>query len=120
MSDDLKNILSNFNNDIEQDKLLEYLNRQLSVQEQHDLEKQLNDDEFMSDALDGLDQLKNKADVPLMVKQLNSGLKKQLDKHKKKRNKLAVIKDSWIYYTAVILLLLAVIAFVVIKMFIKN
>ncbi len=120
MSNDLKNILANLNKDIEQEKLLEYLNRQLPVQEQHELEKQLNDDEFMSDAMDGLEQLHNKADVPLLVKELNSGLKKQLDNNKNKRNRRDVMKDSWIYYTVVVLLLLAVIGFVVIKMFMKE
>ena len=78
MSDDLKKILSNLNNNIEQEKLLEYLNRQLTEEEQHDLEAQMNDDEFMSDALDGLEQMNDKTVVPLIVKELNSGLKKQL------------------------------------------
>lgn len=120
MNKDYKDILSNLNNEIEQEKLLEYLNRKLSEQEQHDLEKQLNDDDFMSDALDGLQQLNNKADVPDLVDQLNSGLKKQLDKNKKNRNRRIIKSDAWIYYTVILLLLLASIAFVVIRMFIQR
>ena len=120
MSDDLKKILSNLNNDIEQEKLLEYLNRQLTEQEQHDLEAQMNDDEFMSDALDGLEQMKDKTAVPLIVKELNSGLRKQLDKNKKKRNRRSAAPDSWVYYTIILLLLLAITAFVIIKMALKN
>lgn len=120
MSDDLKDILSNLNKDIEQEKLLEYLNRKLSVQEQHDLEKQMNDDEFMSDAMDGLQHVNNKADVPIMVQQINSGLKKQLDRHKRNNSKRSLRTDSYIYYAIIFLLLLVVIAFMVIKMFLDN
>ena len=77
MSDELKNILSGLNKDIEQEKLLQYLNRDLSDAEQHELEKQMNDDEFMNDALEGLAQIENKADIPAHVQQLNAGLKIQ-------------------------------------------
>jgi hypothetical protein len=120
MSKDLKDILANLNKDIEQDKLLEYLNRKLSEQEQHDLEKHLNDDEFMSDAWDGLQQLNNQTDVPYLVQQLNTGLKKQLDKNKKNKRRPRLLNESWIYYTIILLLILATITFVVIKMYLKN
>ena len=120
MSKDFKDILANLNKEIEQDKLLEYLNRKLTEQEQHDLEKHLNDDEFMSDAWDGLQQLNSQTDVPFLVRQLNTGLKKQLDKNKKNRKRRRPINDSWIYYTIILLLILATITFVVIKMFMKN
>ncbi len=117
MSDDLKNILSNLNNDIEQDKLLEYLNRQLTERDQHALESQMNDDPFMSDAMDGLQQMSNKDNVPLIVTELNSGLQKQLEKNKSRRKKRTTGPEPSVYYTIIILLVLVVIAFVVIRMF---
>jgi hypothetical protein len=115
MSNELKDILSNLNNEIEQEKLLEYLNRRLSEEEQHLLEKQMNHDEFVSDAMDGLEQIKNTDKVTLAVSQLNAGLKKQLENNKKKRRKPGVVKESWIYYAVILLLLLAVIGYVVIR-----
>lgn len=118
MSDDLKNILSNLNNDIEQDKLLDYLNRQLTEKEQHELEKQMNDDAFMSDAMDGLAALHPKKDVSAIVQELNSGLNRQL--RKKKKKKTFFQQDTTIYYSIVILLMLLVIAFVLVKMFLKK
>lgn len=114
MSNDLKNILSNLNNDIEQEKLLEYLNRNLSAEEQHELESHLNDDPFMSDAMDGLSQMQSPDKVSLMVYQLNKDLKLQLEK-KKKRKKRAITETPWLYYTIILLLLLAVIGYLVIK-----
>ena len=119
MNNDLKNILSNLNKDIEQEKLLEYLNRKLSQEEQHELETQMNSDPFISDAMDGLEQVKNTDKVSKLVTQLNAGLKKQLENNKKRRNKGTLLQDSWIYYTVILLLLLAVIGYVVIKKFVS-
>ncbi len=120
MSDDLKNILSSLNNEIEQEKLLEYLNKQLTEQDQHALESQMNDDAFMSDAMDGLQQLNNSHKVPSIVTELNSGLQKQLDKNKTRRKKRNAGPESSVYYSIIILLVLVVIAFVVIRMFVTN
>ena len=39
MSDELKDILSNLNPGTEQDKLLQYINRKLTDEEKHALEK---------------------------------------------------------------------------------
>ena len=119
MSNELKNILSNLNKDIEQEKLLEYLNRKLSAEEQHLLESQMNQDEFMSDAMDGLEQIKNTDKVAAAVAQLNAGLRKEVEKSKRKRRR-AVMKDSWLYYAVILLLLLAVIGYVVIRQFTKQ
>jgi hypothetical protein len=114
MSNDLKNILSNLNKDIEQEKLLEYLNRTLTTEEQHELESQINDDPFVSDAMDGLSEIDNSEKISLMLYQLNKNLKSQLEK-KKKRKKRAVFETSWIYYTVIFLLIVAVLGYIIIK-----
>jgi hypothetical protein len=115
MSDELKDILSNLNKDIEQDKLLDYLNKNLSYAEAHEVEKQMADDEFMNDAVEGLENFKNKKDLSLLVEQLNADLKKQTAKKKLKKEKRKLKDQSWLYITIVILLLLAIIGYLVIK-----
>jgi hypothetical protein len=80
MSDDLKDILSNLNKDIEQEKLLNYLNNKLPAAEAPEVEKQLADDEFMNDAVDGLEQFKDRKVLGLLVYQLNKELKNQTGK----------------------------------------
>ena len=120
MSDDLKDILSNLNKDIEQDKLLDYLNKQLSAADSHELEKQMADDEFMNDAVEGLEQFKNKKDLSLLVDQLNSDLKKQTEKKKRKKEKRKLKDQPWLYITIVILLLLIIISFVIIKKHLES
>lgn len=115
MSDELKNILSNLNKDIEQEKLLQYLNDHLSDAEQHELEKQMNDDAFMSDAMEGLQEVKNKKAIPSYVQELNADLKKQIHKNKQRRNKKGILPQYWNYISIIVLLALAVIAWFIIK-----
>ena len=115
MSDDLKDILSNLNKDIEQEKLLDYLNKKLSASEAHDMEKQMAGDEFMNDAVEGLEQFKNKQNLSLLVDQLNSDLKKHTAKKKKQKEKRKLKDQPWLYITILILLLLIIIGFVLIK-----
>lgn len=120
MNKDYKDILSNLNNDIEQEKLLEYLNRKLTQQEQYDLKKKLNDDIFLSDAVDGLQELHHQTDVQSIVEKLNHGLKNQLDSNKKNRARRTIKNDSWIYYTVILLLLLAGVAFIILRLFLQK
>ncbi len=115
MSDELKDILSNSNKDIDNQQLMDYLSRQLSGQDIHDLEKMMADDEFVNDAVEGLQQFDNKKDLTAYVQQLNDDLKKQLEKKKARKDKRKLENFPWIHFAVVLLLLLCIIAYVVIK-----
>ncbi|HMK04787.1 MAG TPA: hypothetical protein VK489_11370 [Ferruginibacter sp.] len=115
MSDDLKNILSNLNKEIEQEKLLAYLNKKLSEPEAHEVEKQMADDAFMNDAVEGLENFNNKKNLSLYVEQLNDSLKKQLDKKKKRKEKRKLRDHPQLYFTIILLLILVIISFVLVK-----
>lgn len=117
MKDDLKKILSGLQADVEQEKLLQYLNRTLTEEEQHAIENTLNDDVFSSDAMDGLQQMKNTADIPVLVNNLNKNLKDQLNKHKSIRNKRKPGNQSWLYFSIILIILLAVIGYVLVRKF---
>lgn len=115
MSDELKNILSNLNKDIEQEKLLDYLNKKLSASEAHELEKQMADDAFVNDAVEGLEEFRNKKDLPHYIQQLNSDLKKQLDKKKSRKEKRKLQNQPWLYFSIVLLLVLTVVCFILVR-----
>lgn len=119
MSKDLKDILGNLNKDIEQDKLLDYLNKNLSDAEAHEVEKQMADDEFMNDAMEGLESFKNKSDVSLMVQQLNAELKKRTAKKKARKEKRMLKDQPWLYITIITLLLLIIVSYIVIKKYLN-
>jgi hypothetical protein len=115
MSDDLKNILNNSNKDIDNQKLMDYLSKQLSKQDSHDLEKMMADDEFMNDAVEGLEQFSNVKKLPLSVEQLNRELQKQIAKKKNRKEKRTIKDQPWVYFTIILLLILTIICYVIIK-----
>lgn len=117
MSDNLKDILSNLNKGTDQEKLLAYLQKQLADKEAHDIEQQMSDDPFMNDAVEGLEDFKNKKDLSLYVQQLNKDLKKQTKKKFLKKQKRKLANHPWMFFTIVLLLTLAIIGYVIIKKF---
>jgi hypothetical protein len=115
MNKDLKDILSNLNPGIDQETLLLYLQGKLSEQQKHEVEKQMMDNEFESDAFEGLQSFKDKKDINQLVAQLNRDLKRRTEKKKRARQKMQIHIQPWIIVAIVLVLFLAVIAFVVIR-----
>ena len=115
MSESLKDILSNLNPEIDQETLMLYLQGKLNAEQQHEMEKQMLDNDFNSDAFEGLQHLKNKKDIKQLVEQLNKDLKKRTEKKKRSRQKLQIHIDPWIIISVVLILLLVIIAFVIIS-----
>ena len=120
MSDNLKDILSNLNKEIEQDKLLDYLNKNLSADEAHEVEKQMADDPFMDDAVEGLSEFENKNNLSAYVQLLNLDLQKQLDKKKKRKEKRKLKDKPWVYFAIILLLVLIVVCFIIMKKKLDN
>ena len=120
MDDKLIDILSNSNKDIDNQKLMDYLSGKLSADEKHEVEKQMADSDFMNDALEGLEDVKNKKDLTFFVEQLNADLHKQLEKKKKKKLKRSLKEQPWLYLAIILLLLLSIISFIVIRKYLEN
>lgn len=120
MSDDLLNILSNGNEDIHNQKLLDYLNDALSETEKHEFEKEMVTSDMLNDVVEGLGKFKNKRDVNALVEQLNSNLKKQLQKKKSKKLKREIKNLNWLYFAIAMILIIILIAFIVIKKHIES
>ena len=120
MDDKLFNILSNSNKDIDNQKLMDYLSGKLSAEEKHEIEKQMADSDFVNDAVEGLENVKNKKNLSTFVEQLNSDLHKQLDKKKKRKQKRALKDQPWLYLAIILLLLLTIICFIVIKRHLES
>jgi len=115
MSDELLNILSNSNKDIDNQKLMDYLNDRLSEGEKHEIEKKMVDNEMMNDAIEGLENLKNKKDINVLVEHLNTNLKTQLQNKKLKKQKRQIKDLNWVYLSIILILIIILIGFLVIK-----
>jgi len=115
--DELINILSNSNKDIDNQKLMDYLSGKLSGDEKHELEKQMADSELVNDAVEGLEQFKDTQRINAIVAQVNTGLHSQLEKKKIYRRRRTVNSQQWFYLALILILSLAIIGFVIIKTF---
>ncbi|MFT3933492.1 MAG: hypothetical protein QM726_07760 [Chitinophagaceae bacterium] len=112
MNKDLLNILSNGKSDVEKQQMLDYLAGKLSDEEKNRIEQELESDDFMNDAMEGLEQVKNKKDINLVVDQINRDLHKKLFQKKKKRRKL--LQQRWVYAAVVLILALLISAWLMI------
>ncbi|ANE50319.1 hypothetical protein [Flavisolibacter tropicus] len=120
MKDNLKDILSNLNPDIDQETLLLYLQGKLSAEKQHELEMQMLDSDFDIDAMEGLQSLSSTQNVSHLVEQLNRDLRKRTAQKKSRREKLRLKSDPWIWVTILITLLLIVVSYLIIHQFLKS
>ena len=114
MSENFKDILSHLSTEIDQETLLLYLQDKLSEEKKHEIEKKLMENEFASDAMEGLQEFKDKQQISYMVEMLNRDLKKKLEKKKQRREKLKIKDQPWLYIAILILILLIVISYIVI------
>lgn len=113
MSENLKDILSHLNPDIDQETLLLYLQGKLTAEQQHDIEKNMLDNDFTADALEGLQDFQNKKEISLLVEQLNRDLRNKTEKKKRLRKKRELKLEPWLIITLVIILMIVVISYVV-------
>ena len=114
MRDNLKDILSHLSTEIDQETLLLYLQDKLSEEKKHEVEKKLLDNEFANDAMEGLQEFKDKQQVTYMVDMLNRDLKKKTEKKKQRREKLNLKDQSWLYISILIIIILIIISYLVI------
>ncbi len=115
MSDELLNILSSSNKDIDNQKLMDYLSGKLSQDDNHEIEKSMIDSEMMNDAVEGLEKIKSRKEVSALVDQLNSNLQKQLEKKKSKKLKRKIKDLPPLYLTIILILMIIIISFLIIK-----
>ena len=115
MSSDLLNILSNSNKDIDNQKLMDYISGKLSGKDKHEVEQWMIDNNFESEALEGLQAIKNKKDLDAYVTELNKELNKYLQVKRQRRDKKKIKEIPWSYLAIVVVLILIIIAYLVIQ-----
>lgn len=118
MNPDLKNILNHANKEIDNQELLRYLQEQLDASDVHAIEEQMADDAFTNDAVEGLQSIQNKSQLPQLVDQLHSQLQTQIHKSRERRKKKWT--DSLgLPMTILLVLLLILIGFVVVLQWLR-
>ena len=91
-----------------------YLQDKLPAEKKHEVEKTLAENEFANDALEGLQQVKDKKQIAYMVEMLNRELKKKTEKKKQRREKLKLKDQSWLYIVVFIFIILIILSYMII------
>lgn len=120
MPDNLKDILSHLSTEVDQETLMKYLEGRLSDEQKHELEKRMLDSDFTNDAVEGLQQIKDKRNISGLVEQLNRDLHKKLEKKKKRIEKLKFKDQPWLYIAIVIVLLLIVLSYIIVHRMLQQ
>ncbi|MBG9374830.1 hypothetical protein I5907_01175 [Panacibacter sp. DH6] len=105
---DLGNILAN-DDQLNEDQLRRYLAGNADASDIHAVEKQMADDDFMNDAVEGLQDFSSNARLEDYVSQLNKKLHQQLEVPKERKKKRAIKNLTWVVVAAIIILLLCII-----------
>jgi anti-sigma factor RsiW len=117
MTDDLLNILSNSNKDIDNQQLMDYLSGKLSDKERNEVEQSMAESDFVNDAVEGLQHFPDKKDPMDYVNQLNESLKSSLRKKKQRREKRRLKKNPWVLVAILLILTLCIAAYFLIRMY---
>ena len=120
MPENYKDILSHLSTEVDQETLLLYLQGKLPEEKKHEVEKKLIENEFADDAMEGLQQFKDKQQVAFMVEMLNRDLKKKLEKKKQRREKMRIKDQPWLYIAILILILLIVLSYIFIRRLLQQ
>lgn len=100
---------------IDESSLLGYLDGTMPPDQQHMLEELMDADPFLSDAVEGLANVRDKEQLKIITAQLNKQLKKLTEKRRERR-KHNKITDHWGWIFVVIVLLLVILGWWVIHM----
>jgi hypothetical protein len=115
MNNDLLNILSNSNKDIDNQKLMDYLSGKLSEQEKHEVEMWMVDNEFENDAMEGLQQMAGNKKLDGYVDQLNKELTQYIKQKKERRDKKRINNSFWVYTAVAFILIIIILAYMVLS-----
>ena len=114
MADNLKDILSHLSTEIDQETLLLYLQDKLPAEKKHEVEQKLVESEFDNDAVEGLQQIRDKHRIAYTVEMLNRDLKKKTERKKQRRLKLQIKDQSWLYIVIFIFIVLIILSYVIV------
>jgi uncharacterized membrane protein YgcG len=116
---DINHILQE-GDELNDEQLLKYLQGSLTDEERHELEKQMAHSAFVNDAVEGLQQFDDQAQIQDYVQKLNKDLQKQTAKKKKRKAKRKLKDQDWIVMTVIIVIILCLLGYFTVKEFHKH
>jgi hypothetical protein len=99
---------------------MDYISGRLSGKDKHEVEQWMIDNNFESEAMEGLQTLNDKKDLQAYVDQLNKELNSYLHQKKLRREKRKIKEIPWSYLAIVLILMLIIVAYFVVQKLSKN
>jgi hypothetical protein len=99
---------------------MDYISGKLSGKDKHEVEQWMIDNNFESEAMEGLQTLTDKKDLQAYVDQLNKELNNYLHQKKLRRDKRKIKEIPWSYLAIVLILMLIIVAYFLIQKLGKN
>jgi hypothetical protein len=94
---------------------MDYLSNKMSQEEKHAFEMQMAESDLLNDAVEGLENVKDKRKLQEFTDKLNADLQKKLTKKKEYKQKRRIKDQPWLYFAIILILLLIIISFIIIK-----
>ena len=113
---DLKDIL-NHDDELGTEELMRYLQGNASEEERFAIEKQMADSAFVDEAIEGLKDFKDPAQVKEYVDQLNKQLQKHTTKKIIRKNKRKLKENNWLIIAILAILFLCVTGYLLIHFY---
>ena len=86
-------------------QLIDYLEGNLSGPEAHQVEAHLADCAFCSEALEGVQRMDHTEQIPLIVRQIQGQLRRELEGHRSRKRR----RNRYVWLSALILIILVII-----------
>ena len=103
---------------LEEKDIIAYLENQLPEEKAYLLENEINDSAFFDEAMEGLQQIKNKTEIPVIVQDINYRLKKSIKKKIKVQIPQIFINNQLLtIITTIAILLFVCMGFLLYKMY---
>ncbi len=100
--------------ELSEEELLQYLNKDISEDEMNSIEQKMAASAFENDALEGLEQFKNKENIIEITNSLNQQLKKHISRNNKRKKKRKIQDQQWLIVAILAVLLLSVAGYLLI------
>jgi anti-sigma factor RsiW len=98
------------------EQLLNYLKGALPEADNHAVEKQMMDSDFVNDGVEGLQSVADTSRLNQYVEQLNKNLHRQLARKKRRKDKRKIKGFEWVLLAAAIVLAICLAAWFIIRM----
>lgn len=90
-------------------QLMDYLHGRLNDEEMHSVEAHIADCDFCNEALEGLMQVQNKEQIPVIIRQIHNQFRRDLRERRLKKRKVKMY--LWLSLLVIIILIILLVAF---------